>query len=255
MPNRYVFQGVEKIGKTSFAAFTPKPIFLETRGETGLETLIDSGRLQPTPHLPECQTWSDVMGAVEMLREEEHDFRTLVVDTGNGAERLCHEEVCRRDFNNDFGERGFTGYMRGYEIALADWRMFLSALDALRAERKMSIVLLCHTRVKTFKNPEGADYDRYAPDMHEKTWGLTHKWADMVGFMNFEIVVNEADPKKKGKARGGQARILYTERHAAYDAGNRFGLPAEIELGDTPQQAFANFMAALKTAKEGNGNA
>src|SRR5262245_55584679 len=45
LPNRVILHGVEGWGKTSFAAQAPKPIFLMTRGEDGLETLIDSGQL------------------------------------------------------------------------------------------------------------------------------------------------------------------------------------------------------------------
>jgi hypothetical protein len=255
LPNRYILHGVEKCGKTSFAAYFPNPVFIETRGETGLETLIDAGRLPETPHFPECKTWEDIASAIDVLTNEEHDRKTLVIDTLNGAERLCHEEVCRRDYSNDWGERGFTGYMRGYDVALADWRTMLSSLDRLREVRKMAIICLCHTKVKTFKNPEGADYDRYQPDMHEKTWGLSHKWADAVLFLNFETFVNEENAKKKGKATSSQARMLYTERHAAYDAGNRLGLPAELDMGNSGEEAFNNFKRAMIEARNTNKEA
>lgn len=253
LPNRYILHAVEKFGKTTFAAFTPSPVFIMTRGETGLQTLIDAGRLNETPHFPECTAWSDVMGAIETLTTEEHSYRTLVIDTLNGAERLCHEEVCRRDFNGDWTDRGFMGYMRGYEVsANGDWKLLLQALDKLREARRMSIMLLAHTRIKTFKNPSGADYDRFTPDMHDKSWSLSHKWADVILFGNYETFVNEADSKKKGKATSSQARILYTERHAAYDAGNRLGLPPEIDMGNSGQEAWNNFVAALKEARNSN---
>jgi hypothetical protein len=45
LPNRYVVYAVEGFGKTSLAAHYPKPIFIQSRGETGLETLIDAGQL------------------------------------------------------------------------------------------------------------------------------------------------------------------------------------------------------------------
>jgi hypothetical protein len=85
--------------------------------------------------------------------------------------------------------------------------------------------------------------------MHDKTWGLTHKWADAILFLNFEIFVTETDSTKKGKASGSKSRILYTERDAAYDAGNRFGLPPEIDMGDSAQQAWKNLKAALVASR------
>jgi AAA domain len=173
------------------------------------------------------------------------------VDTLNGAEALCHQYICARDFSGEWGSKGFGSYNKGYEVSLPEWGAFLQRLDRLRLERKMTIFLLCHTKVKPFKNPEGPDYDRYQPDVHEKTWGLSHKWSDCVLFGNFEITVqvDKADAKK-GKGTGGAFRLMFTERHAAYDAKNRLGLPGEIEMGGSPAEAWANFMAAVKAGRE-----
>lgn len=249
LPNRYILHGVEKVGKTSFAAYAPKPVFIQTKGETGLDTLIEAKRLPEVPHFPEVQDWAELLSAIDSLQSEDHDFRTLVIDTLNGAERLCHEFVCLRDYAGEWGKSGFTSYQQGYEVSLGEWRRLLQELDRLRETKRMSILCLCHTKVKTFKNPEGADYDRYQPDMHDKTWGLSHKWADVVLFLNFETFVNESDAKKKGKASSTRARILHTERHAAYDAGNRLGLPAEIDLGENGKDAWDNFINAVKAAR------
>ena len=102
------------------------------------------------------------------------------------------------------------------EVALADWRVLLSALDRLRSQRKMSIVCLCHAKIAPFKNPEGEDYDRYRPTLHDKTWGLTLKWSDAALFVNFETFTEKDGLRAKG--RGGQQRVMYTERRAAFDA-------------------------------------
>lgn len=254
LPNRYIIHGCEGSGKTSLAAFATAnaknpPVFIQTLGETGLETLIDAGQLPEIPHFPEVQDWSGLLEAIQVLIDEDHDHPTLVIDTLNGAERLCHEFVCKRDFSGDWGERGFGGYQRGYEVSLAEWRNLLNALDELRSKKRMAIVCLCHTKVSPFRNPEGADYDRYSPDMHHKTWSLSHKWSDAVFFLNFETFVDEKNPKKKGKATSNQTRWLYTTRHAAYDAKNRLGLPDEIEMGSSGKESWDNFVEALKQAR------
>ena len=242
-PNRVVLHGVEGVGKTSFGAQAPAPIFIMARGETGLEKLIDNRRVDDTPHFPETQSWSDLLSQLEFLKTSDHDYKTVVIDTLNGCERLCHEHVCQQQYNGVWGKNGFTSYQQGYEVALSDWRSFLTSLDEINRSRKMSVLCLCHTKVAPFRNPEGADYDRYEPDMHRKTWGLTHKWADIVGFLNFETFVD--DSGGRSKAAGGQSRMLYFEHHAAYDAKNRHGLPAEISGGKSAAEAWANFVKAL----------
>jgi hypothetical protein len=252
LPPRIIVHAGEKWGKTSFAAMAPKPIFLMTRGEDGLLTLMDSGCLpDDVPYFPDpCETWNEVKMGVNELIVKDHEHKTLVIDTLNGAERLCHEHVCQSEFQGDWGDKGFLAYHKGYDLSLPDWLELLAMLDRLR-EKGIGIIALCHTRVATFKNPEGADFDRYQPDLHAKTWSATHKWADMILFGMFETYVDDKKGKeKKGKATGGQTRILHTERHAAFDAGNRHNLPPEIELGATPQEAWQNFQEALTHGKE-----
>ncbi len=137
--------------------------------------------------------------------------------------------------------------MQGYDVSCAEWRLLLSALDRLREEKKMAIIGLCHTKVTPFRNPAGADFDRYQPAVHAKTWELTHRWADIVLFANYYTSTEKQDGRAKGI--GGQDRIMYTVRHAAYDAKNRAGLPEEIDMGTTGKEAWTNFIEAMKTAK------
>lgn len=245
-----MLHGVEGIGKTSFAANAPKPIFLMAKGETGLETLIDSGRLSDVPHLPELMSFQELLSAIEWLTTSEHDYKTVVLDTANGGERLCHELVCQREYNGRWGKDGFGSYMQGFEVALSDWRELLSAFDRLREVKRMAVILLCHTKVTPFKNPEGLDYDRYQPAVHHKTWELTHRWADHVLFANFYVEVVQDGAKGRGKGMGGQDRVMYTTRHAAYDAKNRAGLPEEIPMGATGAESWNNFMEAVRKGRQ-----
>ena len=83
--------------------------------------------------------------------------------------------------------------------------------------RRMGIIALAHSRIATFKNPEGADYDRFVPDLHAKTWALTHKWADAVLFLNFETYVDSDRHRAEGQ---GQGREPAQALHAA-DRGLR----------------------------------
>ena len=246
LPSRLIVHGTEGVGKTTIGAFAPKPVFVMTRGETGLETLMDAGQLPGIPHFPEAQSFQEVMAMLDAVLKDEHDYKTLVIDTMNGVERLCHEMVCEREYNGDWGKKGFTNFMCGFEVSLADIERFLMKLDAIREQRKMSIIGLCHTLVKSFKNPEGPDYDRYQAKMHDKTWNIIKAWADIVLFVNYDVTVDADAGSKKGKGYGGATRIMYTQRRASFDAKNRHGLPEEIEMGNSGREAWANFVNAMK---------
>jgi hypothetical protein len=252
-PNAHFLYAVEGWGKTSLAAQTPSPIFIQSRGETGLETLIQNGLVSETPAFPECQSWSDINDAVDTLLHEQHPYKTLVMDTVNGAERLCHEHVCERDFGGDWGEHGFLSYGKGPKVSIADWLLLLQKLDRLRNEKGMTIFLLGHAKVGTFKNPQGADFDRYQAEMDKETYAVTAKWADSILFGNFETTVNQGKKAASDLSRKGKAvdvyRALFTQRMPAFDAKNRLGLPAEVEMGESPEEAWKNLVDAIKAGR------
>lgn len=247
LPSRVVIHGCEGTGKSSCGAFTPSPVFAMTRGETGLLTLIDNGLCPPTDHFDEAMAWQDLLGQIRFLIDGEHKNRTFVLDTINGAERLCFEHVVRDKYGGSW--ENFASYGRGPEQAQGEWIKLLLMLDELRAKRRMSIMCLSHTRIKTFKNPEGDDFDRYAPDMNEKIWGLTHKWSDVVLFLNFDTVAKKESRGGKAKGVKGDERVFYTQRTAAYDAKNRLGLPPEIAIPSTPDGCFRAMRDAMQAAR------
>jgi hypothetical protein len=72
-------------------------------------------------------------------------------------------------------------------------------------------------------------YDRYEIKLSKKVAPMVKEWADLILFANYKTrLVEGADGRKKG--RGGKERVLYAERTAAWDAKNRFSLPAEMPM-------------------------
>lgn len=229
-PLRVVLYGVEGVGKSTFVASAPSPIILGS--EEGTACL-------DVPRFPTPQTFSEALDAVRVLREESHEYQTLGVDTVDWLEPLCWAEVCATGKKESIEDFGFG---KGYVAALELWRRFVAELDALRREKRMHVILLGHALVKTFKNPEGADYDRYGLKLHEKAAGFLKEWADEVLFANYQTFVDKEKAKdRKGKGVGG-TRMMYAERTAAFDAKTRHGLPAELPL------SYEEFAAAIARA-------
>lgn len=252
-PPRIIVNAVEGWGKTTLAAHTPNPLIVMAAGETGYETLLGSG-LVPSVDAAKVATWSETLALVDELIENASGHKTLVFDAMGGFERQCHEHVCLRDFDGDWGERGFSSFQKGYDLAVADWLHLLSRLDRLRDTHGVMVLMLAHSKVKSFKNPMGADFDRYISDVHEKTWAVTAKWADAVFFGNFYTIVEggkTGDRPKKGKGIGGVDRVLYTERRDAFDAKNRYGMPEVVDIPNDPTQSWSTLWAAIKPQSNG----
>lgn len=249
LPSRVVMYAGEKAGKTSFACFAPNPLVLMTTGETGLLSLIDAGQVPPTAHLPGSDdsptgftAWDDLTAAVAAVLREPHDYRTLVLDTANGAENMLMQAVCARAFNGDWAE--FNSYGRGMSAAVPAWGDFLRQLDEVRVRRKMSILFLHHARVKSFQNPTGKDWDQWKPEANDKFWSLTHKWADVITFFGSRVKVGKDD-----KAYGQEERFLRCNPSAAIVAGNRYGMPDEITAPAGAKNLWGAFAKALQAAK------
>jgi len=247
-PPRIVLNAVEGWGKTTAGAFAPKPAFLTIGPETGYHALLDSARAPaiPTHHVT---TWADLLSSLRSILSSPGTFETIVLDTIGAAERLCHEHVCHNQFRDDWGDKGFMSYQKGYDLALVDWTSLLALLDQLRS-KGLTVLLLGHTAVRTFKNPVGADYDQFASDMNAKTsWPTTRKWADLVLFGNYITVLENVDTKgkKAGAAIGGYDRILYTTHRDAWDAKSRYPIPSEIRIPDDHTTVWATIWNAIRS--------
>jgi len=234
-PVRVLVWGTEGIGKSTFGASAPSPIFLGAEDGT---SELDVARF------PEPSTWQDAHDAIAELTNVQHEYKTLVIDTLDWLEPLCWRAVCAK---GDRGKRVDSieelPYGRGYTAALDEWRRLLSAVERLRSSRGMHVVLLAHAWIKPFKNPDGDDFDRYELKLHAKAGGLLKEWCDAVLFANYETLTREANGRSKGVSTG--ARVLHTQRRAAYDSKNRYDLPETLPLD---WHAFIEAVAAHRPA-------
>jgi hypothetical protein len=227
MPPRIEFYGVEGIGKSSLAASAPNAIFIPT--EDGLSE-IDCHRF------PLANSFSEVMEALNALYQEQHDFQTVAIDSLDWLERLIFDEVCR-EYGVRSIEKADGGYARGYVHALGYWRKILASLDALRNEKGMASILIAHSKIEKFEDPESAAYDRYSPRLHKHANALISEWVDAVLFATRKFRTQKEDAGFNRErtiaaplgADGGE-RILRTVGGPACVAKNRFKLPAELPL-------------------------
>jgi hypothetical protein len=231
-PPRVLVQGVEKVGKSSFAAGASGAVFVCPEDGVGN---LDVARF------PEPATWQEMLDAIDELRTQPHDFQYLVLDTLDWLEPLCWAHCCARDGKKDLES---YGYGRGVVVALDEWRTLLAKLEKLRGERGMGVIMLAHSSIRTFRNPTGPDFDRYELKLDRRASGLVKEWCDAILFAAFEEYVDE-DRNKRVRGVSTGARILHTERSAAWDAGNRFNLPPTLPL---EWDAYAEAVAANRTA-------
>lgn len=222
-PPRIMIYGSEGVGKSSYAAGAPNAIFIQT--EDGLGE-IDCRKF------PLAHNLSEVLAELTALRDEAHDFQTVVIDSADWLERIIFDEVCR-EFGVRSIEKADGGYGKGYTHALTHWRKVINLLQELRDKRGMMVILVAHAKVERFEDPENAAYDRYTPRLHKHAASLIAEWVDAVLFANKKFRVSKDSSDRTIAApigADGGERVIRTVGSPACIAKNRYGQPSEIPL-------------------------
>ena len=233
-PPRIMIYGSEGVGKSTFAALAPNPVFVQT--EDGLSE-IDCSKF------PLAKSFDDVVLQIQAVRDEQHDYGTVVIDSLDWLERLVWDRVCA-DYGVKSIEKADGGYGKGYVHALTYWRQIVSLLNEIRARKGMAVILIAHAAVERFEDPEHAAYDRYTPRLHKKACSLVCEWVDAVLFASRRMRVDSTTGKAAPVGADGGDRILRTNGSPACIAKNRFGLPTELPL------SWSAFVEALKPGAE-----
>lgn len=220
-PIKAAFYGPPGVGKTTFASEWPNPVFMFTEDGAGTSGVTGSDVLK---------TYEEVDGMLQALFTNEHDFETLIVDTIDYLEPLIWAETCKR---NSWANIEAPGYGKGYVGADEVWREFFTALDMMRTEKGMNIVILAHAEVKHFEDPMRESYDRYQIRLHKRAAALVEDHSDMIGFLSHIITTAEdktssSGKKVKAKAPQHDERNLQLSPAGSAIAKNRFDMPPRM---------------------------
>ena len=217
-PLKVVIYGPEGIGKSTFAAQAPGPLFIDTEGSTSRMNVR---------RLPAPTSFTMIQEEIRYVISNPTVCQTLVLDTADWAERLCRDGVCSK--NSKSGLEDF-GYGKGYTYVYEDFGRMLNLLDQV-IDRGINVIVTAHAAMRKFEQPdESGAYDRWELKLINaqkcSIANMLKEWADMVLFANYETFVIKNEDKKN-KVSGGK-RVMHTTHHPCWDAKNRFGLPEKL---------------------------
>lgn len=262
-PPRILLYGPPGIGKTTLASEFPDSVFLQiedgTPGDTELTTF---GKIN---------SYGDATEALAALYQEDHNYRTLVIDSITAMQALIYEETCARgdEHGNAKSRIEDFGYGKGYVNAVSVAGEFMAALNMLRDEKGMTIILIAHSSVQRFDDPESVSYDRYeialksANTPSSDMRGLFEREMDAIILLKKPINVETEkrgigkDAPERARAKATSVVMMHTVSRPAFTAKNRYGIPAELRYDRgkgfeslAPYLPTFKQVAAIEAAKE-----
>jgi hypothetical protein len=253
---RFLVYGPEGVGKSSLAADAERPIFFDVDdGSASLDVTRYQFHDGEGGHVP--QSYDQVRAAISDLLNNNHEFKSLVLDTADRLESLVWRHILTRESGHQsaMNKAGKTftniedfGYGKGYQLALDEWRSLCRALDELRNRKQMNIIILAHAQIRTFKSPDSEDFDRYSLRLNEKAGGFLREWSDLTGFACFEEVASKLGDGDRAKGFSTGRRLLKLTRTATYDAKTRLALPEQVELD--PAHPWGPLAMAVEVSEE-----
>lgn len=230
-PPIVVVYGGPGIGKTTFAACAPDVVFI--RVEDGLGNLTANT-------FEIAKTFQDVVEQLEAIRDQEHGYKWLALDSLSALEPLIWDSVCRAEGKQSIEDFGFG---KGYVQAGNVWRYFFDLLGQIVA-KGIGCILIAHSEVVRFESPEIQAYDRAQIKLHKRAFGLVYERADVIGYAapQVNVITEKNGEQSRGRGINTGERLIHVVEKPAYVAKNRYTLPASLPL------AWPAFYGALLAA-------
>lgn len=239
---RIVLLGVEKIGKTTFAAGSSNPVLIPVKGEEGADEF-------EIPKFPTIRKYGEIIEALGVLYNDEHKHETVIIDSASTLEPLVWAETCQQNGGVESIEKVGGGYGKGYNEALKYWREIMDGLDALREHKNMASIIIGHVAKRDEEDPLAGTYRAYEFDIHKKATAALFRWADCILFANTKTIIRAEDAgfnKTNKRGVGTDERVLFTQKRPAHPGGGRgvYGrIPYELPLS---WSSFENAVAAAQ---------
>lgn len=226
-PPLLLVYGDPGIGKTTFAAQAPSPLFLLTEQGLGKNKV-------PSLDVKDVPTMEQALDELAITAEKK--YKTVVIDSLGGLEDLVCTRVAHENNVESIGE---MGHGRGHQLAQAVWSRLVRKIRAVHANG-FCVIQIAHSETRDVVHPEAGRFTRWQIKLQRKNAALCYEHADAVLFISKIVRTVERDGEKI--ATGSDDRWIFAEDSPAYSAKNRWGLPKRMAL------SWSEFYRAWKEA-------
>lgn len=226
------------VGKTRLAATFPKPVFI--RAEDGMQSIPMESRPDALPIVQDVdQLWQQFKALVQ----EEHSYKTVVIDSVTALERMFTAYVVESDPKKPKSiNQALGGYGAGLQAVSSMHQRVRKAAGMLNTQG-IHVVFIAHADTTTVELPDQDPYTRYDLRLGKRSVAPYVDDVDLVGYMKLETHTMGDGEKKKAISDGTRLLVAYTT--AANVSKNRYGITEDLAVpeGTNP---LAQFVPTLK---------
>ena len=213
------------IGKTVLAATFPKPIFI--RAEDGLQSIKVENRPDAFPII---QTVDDLWSQLTTLINEEHDYKTVVIDSVTQLESLFGQHIIESDIKKPKGlAQAMGGYGAGF-LAVGALHGRLRKAAQILNNKGMHVIFIAHSDVTTIELPDSDPYTRYDIRLHKKSMAHYTDNVDLIAYLRLQMFTQGDGERKKAISNGERIAVCHTG--AAQISKNRFGITQDLPVNE-----------------------
>ena len=185
---KMVIFGLPGVGKSTFAAGTPNPLFISTDGNFEWLGLPEKNNIR-------VSTWKqakDIINNIVVGKPEYKDYETIIVDLLEDLYVWAEDEFCKREGIIHIGDYKSMG--AGYSVVRKEFFAQISKLLSIDKH----VILISHEADKVGKTKAGADTYTYIPS---DKMSLTKQWNDIEGQVRYFLRCFSQDEEENGRVR------------------------------------------------------
>jgi hypothetical protein len=229
------FYGEGGMGKTTLASMFPNPVIIRT--EDGTASIQGNENVSM---FPLARTVSEVFSAIESLATQDHQFKTLVLDSVTQLATMVEHEIVDNDPKAQSINQAGGGYGAGYAAASEKHRKIREWAGELAYHKGMNVIFIAHADTETMDLPDLDQYNRYTIRMNKKSIPHYTDNVDLVGLIRLKTIVTGMNDKKQARSNGDREILCFPQ--AVSVTKNRFGITHPIDFTLESGNPFAAFV-------------
>jgi hypothetical protein len=210
------------LGKTELASLFPSVVFCHTEEQGATLNGRDDVAVFPLVN----NSW-ELMDQIRALQNDQHEFKTLAIDSITQFNKLVEQEVLVMDPKAKSLNTALGGYGAGNNAVGGFHYRLREECRKLQELRGMNIVFIAHAATETINSPDTEPYTRYTLAMHKDSSVHYSNNVDVIAFLKLETFTDGKGDLKRATDTG--KRIITCYPTASHISKNRYGIDKDIE--------------------------